>query len=111
MNARTSATAFEARSCYPLDGSSLWRPISAELLWAVNALLTRNPDLADATLEDVRVALEEKCSLWSGTGELTYAPRTALVDELDRLMQIVGCDTSAADLFPSQCIGKSPGCH
>ena len=111
MNVRTGATGLEARSCYPLDGSPLWRPISPELLWAVNALLARNPDLAEATLEEVRVALEDTSLLSSGSGEPSYAPRTALIDELDRLTQIVGCDASAADLFPSERGRDGPGWH
>jgi hypothetical protein len=99
MNARTNAILLE-RTCYPCSGSPLWRPVSPQLAAAVCALLAPNPDLAEATLEEVREALEGTGLRWSSRGEITYAPRVALIDEIERLIHLVGGGANAADLFP-----------
>lgn len=73
---------------------------SPELLAAINALAPGVLCERDPMLEEVRVALQGTGFAWSPKGELVYSTeRTALIAELDELIEVFGRDTSAAELF------------
>jgi len=100
MNARTVTAWLEA----PPPRHTAWTPPaewgSPELLAAIDALATYNLRQPDPTLQELRLALQATGFTWSADGQLKFSEgRTALITELDELIEAFGRDTRAADLF------------
>jgi hypothetical protein len=76
--------------------------VSAELRDAITALLTERQRESPLTLNDVRLALQRNSSAWTQEGELLYPQdRTALLIEIDELIEKHGKEASAAGFLPS----------
>lgn len=83
----------------PASGGGRAR-ISAELREAIEGLLSARPAGAALTLHEVRVTLQSNHSLWSQEGELLHPQdRTALLIEIDQLIDRHGGETPARDLL------------
>jgi hypothetical protein len=76
--------------------------VSAELRDAITTLLTERQRESPLTLNDVRLALQRNSSAWTQEGELLYPQdRTALLIEIDELIEKHGKEASAAGFLPS----------
>lgn len=76
--------------------------VSAELRDAITAFLTERQRESPLTLNDVRLALQRNNSAWTQEGELLYPQdRTALLIEIDELIEKHGKEASAAGFLPS----------
>lgn len=76
--------------------------VSAELRDAITTLLTERQRESPLTLNDVRLALQRNSSAWTQEGELLYPQdRTALLIEIDELIEKHGKKASAAGFLPS----------
>ncbi|MEX0959286.1 MAG: hypothetical protein WDZ63_08355 [Burkholderiales bacterium] len=75
---------------------------SAELRETIDGLLSVQPAGATLTLRDVRLALQGNHSIWSQDGELLHPEdRTALLIELDQLIDAHGHEAPAAGFLPA----------
>jgi hypothetical protein len=76
--------------------------VSAELRDAITTLLTERQRESPLTLNDVRLALQRNSSAWTQEGELLYPQdRTALLIEIDELIEKHGKEASATGFLPS----------
>lgn len=77
--------------------------VSAELRNAITALLTDRPRESSLTLNDVRLALQRNSSAWTQEGELLHPQdRTALLIEIDELIEKHGEEASAVGFLPAR---------
>jgi hypothetical protein len=77
--------------------------VSAELRDAITTLLTERQRESPLTLNDVRLALQRNSSAWTQEGELLYPQdRTALLIEIDELIEKHGKEASAAGFLPAR---------
>lgn len=77
--------------------------VSAELRNAITALLTDRPRESSLTLNDVRLALQRNSSAWTQEGELLHPQdRTALLIEIDELIEKHGKEASAVGFLPAR---------
>jgi hypothetical protein len=76
--------------------------VSAELRETIDGLLSVQSAGAAPTLHDVRLALQGNHSIWSQDGELLHPQdRTALLIELDQLIDAHGHEAPAAGFLPA----------
>lgn len=75
--------------------------ISAELRDAIEALLTAGRGRSPVTLHQVRLALQRNSSAWTQEGEMLHPEdRTALLIEIDELIEKHGKEAPARDFLP-----------
>jgi hypothetical protein len=76
--------------------------VSAELRDTISALLQSGRGKAALTLHDVRLAVQGNNSAWTQEGELLHPQdRTALLIEIDDLIDRHGKDTQARKFLPA----------
>jgi hypothetical protein len=76
--------------------------VSAELRDAITTLLTERQRESPLTLNDVRLVLQCDNSAWTQEGELLHPQdRTALLIEIDELIEKHGKEASAVGFLPS----------
>jgi hypothetical protein len=76
--------------------------ISAELRDAI-AALTSGPRGSGVTLHAVRLALQQNNTAWTAEGEMLHPQdRTALLIEIDELIERQGKETPARDMLPGE---------
>ena len=76
--------------------------VSAELRDAITTLLAERQRESPLTLNDVRLALQRNNAAWTQEGELLHPQdRTALLIEIDELIEKHGKEASAVGFLPS----------
>jgi len=76
--------------------------VSAELRDAITTLLAERQRESPLTLNDVRLALQRNSAAWTQEGELLHPQdRTALLVEIDELIEKHGKEALAAGFLPS----------
>jgi hypothetical protein len=76
--------------------------LSAGLRYAIRSLLALRRKRSELTLQQVRTALQQAETMWSFDGELLFAQdRTALLIELDELINRYGASKPASELLPA----------
>lgn len=76
--------------------------VSAELRDAITTLLAERQRESPLTLNDVRLALQRNRAAWTQEGELLHPQdRTALLIEIDELIEKHGKEASAVGFLPS----------
>jgi hypothetical protein len=76
--------------------------VSAELRDMITALTAARP-ASPLTLHDVRIAVQQDTSLWSQEGELLHPQdRTALLIEIDQIIEMFGKQHMARDLLTGE---------
>jgi len=76
--------------------------VSAELRDAITTLLAERQRESPLTLNDVRLALQRNSAAWTQEGELMHPQdRTALLIEIDELIEKHGKEASAVGFLPS----------